>query len=257
MIGNGLNEVFSKPFLVRVQAGQIPGYSIISKFAANPAIASATPADIWDYAPEPIYTFSTSAAIDSISCADNSATQNMLISGLDANYLLVDQVIVLTGQTRVALTTPLIRVHRVFNADSTDLPGDVYVYENTAIVTGVPTDTTKVRAFVNAPDNQTLMGVFTVPANSTGFFLGLSTSLSRRQAGVAIFTGKVRGFGGVFRTQIRYALNTLGTSYNLVPPTASSRFPEKTDFVAHAEVDTNDIGVSVTFDLLMIENDKL
>jgi hypothetical protein len=243
-----------EPFIIRVQKGLVPGHSIISKFAENPSIASATPADIWDYPTEELYTWSTSAAIDSISSSNGGDTQEMVLQGLDKNWKEVIQTANLNGQTRVALSTPLIRIYRAYNNNSVDLLGNVYVYENTAIAGGIPIDTTKVRAYVSIADQQTLMGVYTVPAGKTGYFLGLTSSLSKNVAtATAIFTGAVRPFGKIFRTQVRYAMSNTGNSYVTTFGTAASAFPEKTDFVAKADVSANGVGISATFDLLLVD----
>lgn len=253
--GNVITIGGNQSFLLKIQKGLVPGHSILSKFAENPAIASATPAVIWDFPSVTDYTFSTTAAIDSISSDDVDDDQVIVVIGLDEDFLKVTQLVTLDGQNRVALTTPLIRCFRAFNINGTDLEGNVYIFENVALTAGVPNTPSLVRCFIAIGEGQSLLGVLTVPAGKTGYFLGLSDSISRQPAAAnAIFTGKVRTFGGVFRTVIRHNLSTTGSSHVNIPPTAMSAFPEKTDFIASADVSANDTGVSLTFDLLMVDN---
>lgn len=242
-------------FLIKVQQGRVPGHSILAKFAENPDIASGSPADIWDFPSVLLYTFSTSAAIDSISSSDAGDSVLIVMQGLDDDWNEITQTKVLDGRNRVALDTPMRRIHSAFNGNGIDLLGNVYIYENTALNLGVPVDSTKVRAYIALAEQNTLMGIYTVPAGKTGYFMGLTSSISRQPvAANCIFTGKARPFEKVFRTQIRHNMSTTGTSYVDVVPTVFSPFPEKTDFVAHGNVSANGIGVSLTFNLLLIDN---
>lgn len=66
-----------------------------------------------------------------------------------------NQTATLNGQTRVALTTPLNRLTRIRNNSGTNLIGNIYGYENTAISSGKPSDTTKIHATIPAGKNTT------------------------------------------------------------------------------------------------------
>jgi len=254
---NYFTRLSQPDFMLCVAMGLVEGCSIVTKFAENPAIASAVPADIWDYPDEEIYTFSTGADIDSISSDDDTDTEEILILGLDVNYIKVVQIIALTGQTRKALDIPLMRVWRAYNSNGTLTSGNVYIYEDTTLSGGAPVDTTKVRAYFAAAEQNTLMGIYTIPAGKTGFFNGLTISISKKVAAIAEFTGRVRELGGVFRTISRFSVSSSGSSHVELAPTSHEPFPEKTDFVGRADVSTNDVGVSLTFDLLLVDNDLL
>lgn len=250
-----IDPIYTTNFLIAVQQGLVPGHSIISKFAENPDIDSGSPADVWDFPDALLYTFSSTAAIDSISSDNAGDTIEIVVQGLDADFKEVTQAVMINGQTRVALPTPLIRCHRAFNGNGVDMLGNVYVYENTPISGGVPIDSTKVRAYISTFEQQTLMGVYTVPAGKTAFFLGFMASLSKPVASAtAIITGSSRPFERVFRTQLRFAISSVGSSSVEVPSNAFSLFPAKTDFVAHANASANNTGVSITFDFLLVED---
>jgi hypothetical protein len=162
-----------------IAKGDVTGHSFIHKFGVAVDFDTGDGAvTIWDGADDAnidqmVYQYSTSADIDSISSSQAADTQNIKIFGLDGSGNLVEQTATLSGQTRVALGTSLKRVHRMVNVSSTDLTGYVYCYVNTTLSSGVPVDSTKVRAIIQVnpyiPVNQTLMAVYTIPTGYTGY----------------------------------------------------------------------------------------
>jgi len=237
-----------------VSRGNILGQTFVEKFGENSDIDTATaPEDIWSYGG--IYTFSTTADIDSISSSSGSDTTEITVQGLDENWALATQVVTLSGQTRVALTTPLIRCFRAWNSNSTDLVGTVYIYVNGSITGGVPDTASDVRAIISIGAGQTEMCIYTVPAGKTGYFYGGYVSMSRVGNNSAVFTSRVRTFGGVFRVASRIACIGAGKSswdYRYPFPLP---LPEKTDILLRCdEVDANGSGVSGGFTILLIDN---
>jgi hypothetical protein len=243
-----------KPFLQAVAEGEIDGYSVVEKFGENPDIDTGTdPEDIWSQGG--LYTFSTSADIDSVSSSSASDTNEITIQGLDTDWNLVTQTATLTGQTRVALTTPLIRCFRAWNSNSTDWVGDVYIYVNTTLSAGVPVDVTKIRAEISIGAGQTEMCIYTIPAGKTGYFLGGYAAMSRVGNNSAVFTSKIRVFGGVFRTVSRISCIGAGASSWQYRYPAGQSLPEKTDILLRCEeVDANGTGVSGGFTILLKDN---
>jgi len=244
----------SKDWFQAVAEGGIDGYSIVEKFGENPDIDTSTdPEDVWSHGG--LYTFSTSADIDSVSSSSASDTNEITIQGLDANWDTVTQTATLNGQTRVALTTPLIRCFRAWNSNSTDWAGDVHVYVNTALSGGVPIDPTKVRAEVTIGSGQTEMCIYTIPAGKTGYFLGGYTAMSRVGNNSAVFTSKLRTFGGVFRTVSRISCIGGGASNWSYRYPVGLAIPEKSDLLIRCEeVDANNTGVSGGFTILLKDN---
>jgi len=158
-----------------IAAGDVTDKTFVHKFGQAPEFATNNgEVTIWDGADksgidEMTYTWSTSVAIDSISSSNDNDTQEVQIQGLDADLNLVIQTATLQGQTRVALSTPLIRVFRAKNSDTVDFAGYIYVYENTTLSAGVPVDTSKVRLVIQGANNQTLMALYTIPIDKTGY----------------------------------------------------------------------------------------
>lgn len=237
-----------------IAQGKVSGTSSVRKFGDNPDIdTSSTPEDIWEYGGT--YNFSTTADIDSVSSSNAGDNQVMRVYGLDTNWNEVVQDVTLNGQTRVALTTPLIRSYRAYNTSGTDLAGIFYVYVNTAISSGVPTDGTKVRAVVDSHHNQTLMAIYTIPAGKTAYFMSAYVSLSSSKTSGATMTFRARLFGGVFRIVNKIGIQSTGSSHFIREPAIPGTFPEKTDILIRCEdVTANGTSISAGFDLVLVDN---
>lgn len=250
-----------------IAQGLVTGHSFVHKFGNAPDFDTGDGSVyIWDGADDGginqmQYTFSTSADIDSLSSSDNGDTQDVEVQGLDADYNLVTQTITLTGQTRVPLTTSLIRVFRLKNVGATDFAGQVYCYVNTADTTpadGVPDDLTKIRAMVNNGNNQTLMAMYTVPNGKTGYLRSWFGSV----AGASRDTNfevdlKARPFGGVFQLKHRSSLSPTGTSYMNHQYVEPEVFVAKTDIIMKVKVTAaaiTDASFSAGFDLVLIDD---
>ena len=249
------NEVFG----TRVALGLVEGWEAVRKFADREGIDPGdNRVDVWDYQGVLTYTYSPDgvADIDTISSSDTDDDQTMILFGLDAAGDPLQQVAVLDGQNKVPIT-PMWRIYRVVNFDSTDLEGEIYVYVDTAILVGVPTDKTKIRAYVNDGNNQTLMSPYTVPKGKVACVTDFTAAISRGTAATsAVIEARVRLYGKVFATQLRVAINTTGTSQYIESPQQPLCFPELSDFLASATVGQNGTGISVIYSLTLVDNEK-
>ncbi len=248
----------STEFYLRVSKGLVPGHSFYSKFGENPDVDTGTnPEDVWDYGGT--YTYSSTADIDQVSSSNSGDTQDTVVEGLDTDWNFVSQEVTLTGQTPVTLTTPLLRVYRMYNNDITDYAGDIYVSINGASLTaGVPDTASDVRAQVVNGNNQTLMCIYTVPAGFTGFFTQGYVAMAKSSSNTAIFSWRARPFGGVFQVKSRLALIGTGSSTWQYAYTIPLPLPEKTDVIIRCEeVEANNTGVSGGFDVLLVDNNLL
>ena len=102
-----------------IAQGNVTGVSKVNKWGYAPDFDTGdNEVTVWDGAEDGAtwelmrYVYSTTADIDSISSSDNTDDQDIVIEGLDSNWELVTQTATLNGQTRVALSTSLIRVFR-------------------------------------------------------------------------------------------------------------------------------------------------
>lgn len=257
LFNSGVLELLKNPtFTTQVALGKIPGVSFINKFGENPEIATnSDPEDIWDFGG--IYNFSTAAIIDTISSSSGSDTTNITVEGLDVNWDLVIQTVPLTGQSKVVLPTSLLRVYRAFNSNGDDLIGDVYVYEDTAISIGVPSDASKIRAQIKADSNQTEMMIYSVPAGKTALYMEGFIAISRGGgvSATADMTFKSRLFEKSFRLKRRISLNTQGSSSWRAVYSIPIVLPEKSDLIFRCETVSATVGMSGGFQALLFDNE--
>jgi hypothetical protein len=244
-----------------ISKGDVTGTSYMHKFgqAADFDVADGY-VDVWDGANDGAdnimnYTYSTTADIDSLSSSSTGDTQTIRVGGLDVNWDLVIQDITLTGRTRVALTTPLIRVFRMSNQGTTSFAGNVYCYVNGAITAGVPDTDADVRAIVQSDNNQTLMAIYSVPAGYTAYLRSWYASTSGATK-TSIHQIKVlaRPFGKVFHLKHITAISTDGTSYLNHYYEEPEVFPEKTDIAIRANTDEAAAGVAAGFNIVLVAN---
>lgn len=244
-------------FMLEIAKGNIQGHAVYRKFGVIRSIQATQPADVWEYGENvgaEIYTFSTGADIDSISSDNAGDTQEITIIMLDANYEEFTQTVTLNGQNRVAIT-PGLRLNRAYNSNGVPTSGNVYIYENTALSGGAPIDVTKVRGYISVAGQQTLQAVYTTPAGKTAYIYEFQTSMGGRKTGFATYEGFLRVPGGVFRIQDTHDLAATGTSNLANVYTAPRAYPEKTDFRPQITVDTNGLGFSCSFVVVLVDDD--
>lgn len=245
-----------------ISKGDVAGHAFIHKFGRAPDFdTSDGDVTIWDGAEdagidEMQYNYSTTAIIDSLSSSNAADTMDIEVQGLDSNYALVEQTITLSGQTRVALTTNLIRVFRMKNVGSTDVVGNVYCYENTALTAGTPTDTTKIRAEIVDGNNQTEMAVYTIPAGKTGYLRQwFASSSGAKKTTNYLIKLKARPFGQVF--QLQHTSSIADAAPYLHTYIEPQGFAEKTDIEMTAALtyaSVTEAAVSAGFDIVLVDN---
>ena len=248
----GVEHVY--PFELLVNLGYIPRVTSIYKFGYNDDVDSGVEEDVWDYGG--MYTYSTTADIDSISSSSALDTQDILIYGLDANWEQVEQIVTLQGQTKVTLTTPLIRVWRMINIGTTNLAGNVYLYVDGTISGGIPTIANTIRAFIEDGNNQTLMLLYTVPSGYTAHVRRVTASLGGLVAGYGTFKFWARPYGRVFSLNGIIDLDTDGVSVHEALFQEWLAFPEKTDFRVSCVVNANNMKVSGSADIYLTKNEE-
>ena len=247
-----------------IAKGDVVNTTFVHKFGNAPDFDTGDGVvDIWDGANDGgidamVYTYSTTADIDSIVSSDAGDTQDMEIQGLDTYYNLVTQTKTLTGQTRVALDTDLIRVFRMKNVGATNLAGNVSCYVDSTITAGVVDDKTKVRAIILDGNNQTLMALYTVPAGKTAYARDwyASTSGGSRNSNY-VMDLYARPFGQVFQLKHKSAISDTGTSYIQHKYIEPEVLPEKTDMTMRVSITEAAItggSVSAGFDIVLIDN---
>jgi hypothetical protein len=243
-----------KTFLFLVSAGRLPGWSFVEKFGENNDIGPGdVPEDIWQYGGTYSFSVDGVADINTLSSSSAADTQLIRVYGQTADNVEIIQDVTLSGQSKVSIPTPLHRVYRMYNTNSSDIQGAVYCYVDGTITNGVPDTASSVRAVIEGSNNQTEMCIYTVPANRIGWFLGGFVSTSRVGNNSAICTWERRDKGGVFRLQSRVALN--GSGANQFPyayPIPLGPMQAGTDLkLSVKDVDAINTGVSGGFTILL------
>lgn len=193
MIGLGSASQFSRGAEALAQEwrmaarGTIPGVGMIHKFGfAEGVAAAAGECTLWDGVAFGIFqrTQSVTAAIDSISSDNATDTAEIRVVGVNASFEEIIQTVALNGQTRVALATPLLDVYRAQRHANT--VGNVWIYENTTLSSGRPTDNTKVRAIVQPDYGKTEMLVYTVPCDRDAYLFRWNSEMVSRVGASAV-----------------------------------------------------------------------
>jgi len=198
-----------EPFGIQVAKGEIPGHTVEHKFGANPDISTALET-IW---PEGgVYVYRATAIkmkISSSSTDDDvggSGALTVTIYGLDANYALINETIILTGQTEVNTTNLYLRVFRmIVNSAGAGGKNAGIVYAGTGVVgTGKPA---VVHALISVGENQSEVAFYTVPAATTALIESVYVGIDLVGANKSIRTSLlVRPFGEVF--QLKFSLQS-------------------------------------------------
>lgn len=248
-----------------IAEGNVTGKAFVHKFGNAPDFDTGDgEVTVWDGAEDAaawenmVYDYSTTAAIDSVSSSSASDTVDVEVQGLDANYDIVNQTVTLNGQNRVALDTNLIRVFRAFNANSTDLVGHVFVYENVALSGGIPTNPSLIRIVIHPENNQTEMAVYTIPDGKTGYLRSWYVSTAgASKTSEYIIRLKSREFNKVFRLKHKAAISDTGSSHiqhNYIEPEV---FLAKTDLEMTVEMTASGgsgASISAGFDIVIVDN---
>jgi hypothetical protein len=238
----GKNEAFE----LQVSRGQVQGHTAIFRSAYSTLITTGQNYAVWNRAAN--YSFPVSASTMTISSsATGDTTQLVLVTGLDANYLEISEVLTLNGQTAVTSTKSFFRVNDMLVL--TDSPtGNIY-FGTGAVTTGVPTN---VYGFISAGDNSMMVGAYTVPAGHTLYIQGgsINCSLANQNKLVTVnFNTTIAG--------VRYSAAKIISSggYQHYPYTPPLAVPEKSDLLDTATTtDASASTVTANLSGILIKN---
>lgn len=177
------------------------------KFGRNPSVGT-TRCTIWYTGQDELnetYVADNVNSIDTISSSSASDTEIVKVEGhtMSGNNLtFVVQTATLNGQNKVTLSTPLNRITRIAHNDdsATNLVGEIYGYEDTAISGGKPTDTSKIHITVPAGHNQSQKASTSI--SSTDYWIVSEVTagyIQKSGSNIAELQVEVRSVGGVFK----------------------------------------------------------
>jgi len=246
----------SEPFELQVARRQIAWHYTVHKFGFNSDIDD-TLETVW--AQGGLYSYlaaATQLSVSSSSANDTSAgtgARTVTLSGLDANYAEISETVTLNGQTAVTTTNSYLRIFRmVVNSAGSGGQNAGVIYAGTGTVTaGVPANK---YATIVIGDNQTLMAIWTVPANHTAYLLQTDVTVATTQNNKYCTASLVaRPFGEVFQVKDRFVKAESQTTLTYSLPL---KFEEKTDIEYRAIGDSAgaDIAISAAFEIIYIWN---
>jgi len=226
----------------------------ISKFGNLPDIDNTDAnEDVWDGTDA--YTFPTTASTTTITstvaadAVSGTGAETVHIFGLDADYMLQDEAVSLTGTNTATAANTYLRIYRAFVETAGSNDGNV---GDLSIEIG-GTEAAKILAGVG----QTLMAIYTIPADyDHGRLLSWYAGVSSRVDSLATVALQVRPFGGAWQTKRLAGAVTDGTPWqqSLDFP---DKFEAKTDIRIRVEgVSANSSAVFGGFDILLRRSDR-
>jgi len=159
-----LQETASVEWLIAT--GEIDDATSVSKFGYNGQVGTAWET-VWDG--NNVYTYIDTASVATVTSSDtDDNTGTVKISGVDANYDLVDETLTIGGSAGV------VEFYRVFRAE--------LVTANTGIAnvgTLTVTVDSKSAAIIAPTNGQTLMAIYTVPTRKKAYLIQLDVGSSK------------------------------------------------------------------------------
>lgn len=239
------NRGTSEPFFLQVARGQVPGHRATVRAGINFDLDSPAMASIWDqgglYVYPPAATLMTLSSTNAADTAAGTGARTVLVMGLDANYVEIQETVTLNGLTAVSTVNQFLRIQQatVLTAGSgATAAGQIYV--GTGVVTaGVPAT---IYAKITLSWNTTQMTQFTVPAGWTAYLVDISVSAIASAVNQnTVLSIRSRTLGGLFIRSGSLVVNG-GLAY--VQAAVPRAFAEKTDI--DGVCTTTDTNVIVT-----------
>ena len=234
----------TEPFELQIARGQIPGHSREHKFGSVPAMSTGQSGTIWDVNdttyPWASYTAAAVVNIERNDAADEGLV--VVVEGLDADYNAISDTITISGTDTLG-TVQFLRVNRAFVTSGQNTG-------NIDIEYGAAGGATIAR--ITAGQGQTLMAVYTVPANKTLYLTQIASSCEEgAESTVDLFTR----FFGQDSFRIQHILEVAGGGHYRYPFNIPLRFPEKTDIDLRAAVRSNNARITAVFDAILIDEE--
>ena len=187
-------------------------------------------------------TYATGNDIDSIVSDDNGDTEEIVVEGhtlSGSDLTFVSQTVTLTGQTIASLTTPLYRATRAYNNGSSELAGNVYIFDNdNGASSGTPNTATETKLVIPAGLQQSEKCATALSQYDYWIITQVYCAVAGTTAADVDIQLEVREFGKVFRSLFETTVRSTGQSaiaVNLDPPIIA---PANSDVRLRATSDT-------------------
>ena len=245
----GGSTVGDIPFYLAVQQGKVPGYTMVNKFGYNPSIGSGSFETIWETGNNYPWQ-STAVTVDVVSDDTNddvagTGARTLRIQGLDGSYNLAEETVDMDGTTTVTTTQTFLRVFRM----SVETAGSSGNNEGTITVTY--TGGVDVAATISEGRGQTLMCLYTIPANYTGYLLSMNISSGKDQEMQFKFIQRDNSItNAAFQT--KQFLDVRGGQTTVIF-NAINVIPQKSDIYISGKASSTS-SASASFDLLLVQD---
>ena len=184
--------------------------AFVRQFGSNESVDQ----NVSDSSPETVWLGSSSYVFPpdvgtgiQIHSTNNADTEQVVIEGLDENFLMKSWTGNLNGTGYVNTSGKWTRIFGAYNNSSTSFSGTVNIHPSGNVASNY--------LLINPYNNQSLMAVYTIPANYTGYLVAYGMSAHNAGSSSSIFYNikiKTREFGKVFRTQCS---NSFGTESSI------------------------------------------
>jgi hypothetical protein len=243
-----------EPFGLQVSRGQIQGHSTVIVFGYNPDVDTSEET-IWPdggLIPHPttasVLKISSSSAADT---SDGTGARTVFIEGVDGNFNVVGETVILNGQTAVNTTNSYLYVNSFYVAtvgSGGANAGNINAGTGT-VTSGVPAVLYDIIAIGY---NQRTTGHYCVPAGFTGYMTEGSISAGQATGSTSVTTFlKQHGTDNILRVGAVAAVNNNAAVFDFVQPYI---IPEKNCVGASAIGAAANNAVSSYFNIILIKD---
>jgi hypothetical protein len=202
-----------EPFEMQVSRGQITNHAPqnIFGYGTTPASAAGTFRTVWENMATTEYVFPSSAISMNLKSDTVGDTATITIVGLDANYGILTENLVLNGTTNVPTVNQYFRINSMFvSVGSTTNPAGVITLSNLAGSVIYAQINTGVFNGVTSSLGTTQMAVYTVPAGYTfyGWRYGAYSSFNGNSVNYTTYRAIINLSTGVQRIIVQTPFNT-------------------------------------------------
>jgi len=237
-----------------IAQGEIAKHSAIYKFGFNSTVGTSEEV-IWDGGNGYSGFLTTDSNVTVVSTSVDDADQgtgawNVIVFGVDSDFNEVVDTLTLNGTTPVVSTVEFRRVFRAYVLHAGDLSPTGGVNAGTLTiasqVSGTPT-----MAQILPNNGQTLMAIYTVPNGYTGYITNADANVGSGKDATVRLKSRTFGANKPFLNKATRLLfeNSFTRVYNVYRP-----IPAKTDIIMTAFTSTGTVGVSASFEIILVRD---
>ena len=230
-----------EPFDLQVARGQVPGHSTVNVYGYQPAVGT-TFIPVWENATDYIYPV---AATQMHLAGGVGDTASILISGLDVNYGIVSETLVLNGTTAVTTVNSYIRINalRVTVGSATNPSGVVTLKDLTDTVT---------YAQIDVGIGRSQAAIFTIPAGYTYYLQRVNIYTSLNGNNFATYQNKTISSAGVVLVTQQAPFAISYEARRIMP----RPIPEKTDVQLMCKISAGTGAIAISQEGYLIKNSQ-